>query len=57
MTATIERTGIRHLLCMVEGAGDRGRTLENVARLGAEVLPSVRRAVGLAGQDAAAGTA
>jgi hypothetical protein len=57
MTATIERTGIRHLLCMVEGAGDRGRTLENIARLGAEVLPSVRRAAGLAGQDAAAGTA
>jgi len=57
MTATIERTGIRHLLCMVEGAEDRGRTQENIARLAAEVLPSVRRAPGLAGQDAAAGTA
>jgi alkanesulfonate monooxygenase SsuD/methylene tetrahydromethanopterin reductase-like flavin-dependent oxidoreductase (luciferase family) len=43
MTATIETTGIRHLLCMAEGGGNRGRTLENIARLGAEVLPAVRR--------------
>jgi alkanesulfonate monooxygenase SsuD/methylene tetrahydromethanopterin reductase-like flavin-dependent oxidoreductase (luciferase family) len=43
MAATVERTGIRHLLCMVEGGGDRGRTLENIARLGAAVLPAVRR--------------
>jgi len=51
MTATIERTGIRHLLCLVEGGGDRARTLENIARLGGEVLPEVRRhAAGPAGQ-------
>ena len=34
-----ERTGIRHMLLMVEGAGDRVRTLENIARFGTEVLP------------------
>jgi hypothetical protein len=51
MAATIERTGIRHLLCLVEGGGDRARTLENIARLGGEVLPEVRRrAAGLAGR-------
>jgi alkanesulfonate monooxygenase SsuD/methylene tetrahydromethanopterin reductase-like flavin-dependent oxidoreductase (luciferase family) len=46
MTATIESTGIRHLLCMVEGGGGRSRTLENIARLGTEVLPAVRRGLG-----------
>jgi hypothetical protein len=39
MTATVQRTGIRHLICMVEGAGDLVRVRENIARLGAEVLP------------------
>jgi alkanesulfonate monooxygenase SsuD/methylene tetrahydromethanopterin reductase-like flavin-dependent oxidoreductase (luciferase family) len=33
------RTGIRHLIMMVEGAGTRTRTLDNIARLGDEVLP------------------
>ncbi|MFI7626988.1 LLM class flavin-dependent oxidoreductase [Microbispora rosea] len=42
ITATAARTGLRHLILMVEGAGDRARTLENIARLGAEVLPAVR---------------
>jgi alkanesulfonate monooxygenase SsuD/methylene tetrahydromethanopterin reductase-like flavin-dependent oxidoreductase (luciferase family) len=37
--AHAERTGIRHLLMMVEGTGDRDRTLDNIARLGHEVLP------------------
>lgn len=46
MAATIERTGIRHLLCMVEGAGDPARTRENIARLGAEVLPVLRQRFG-----------
>ncbi|WP_432927583.1 LLM class flavin-dependent oxidoreductase [Microbispora sp. CA-135349] len=45
ITATVARTGLRHLILMVEGAGDRARTLENIARLGAEVLPAVRQAV------------
>jgi alkanesulfonate monooxygenase SsuD/methylene tetrahydromethanopterin reductase-like flavin-dependent oxidoreductase (luciferase family) len=44
--ASIERTaaatGLRHLILMVEGAGDHARTLENIRRLGAEVLPRVR---------------
>ena len=39
MTATMRRTGIRHLICMVEGAGDPAAVQENIARLGAEVLP------------------
>ena len=43
MAATIERTGVRHLLCLVEGGGELTRTLENIARLGADVLPAVRR--------------
>lgn len=36
---TIERTGVRRLLLMVEGAGNPQGTLDNIARLGAEVLP------------------
>jgi alkanesulfonate monooxygenase SsuD/methylene tetrahydromethanopterin reductase-like flavin-dependent oxidoreductase (luciferase family) len=39
MAATARRTGIGHLLCMVEGAGDPAAVQENIARLGAEVLP------------------
>jgi hypothetical protein len=39
MTATMRRTGIEHLICMVEGAGDPAAVQENIARLGAEVLP------------------
>ncbi|WP_169948998.1 LLM class flavin-dependent oxidoreductase [Microbispora sp. H11081] len=42
IATTAARTGLRHLILMVEGAGDRVRTLENIARLGAEVLPAVR---------------
>jgi alkanesulfonate monooxygenase SsuD/methylene tetrahydromethanopterin reductase-like flavin-dependent oxidoreductase (luciferase family) len=42
LTATAERTGVRHFILMVEGAGDHHRTVENVARLGAEVLPGLR---------------
>ncbi|MFF5205117.1 LLM class flavin-dependent oxidoreductase [Streptosporangium sp. NPDC000396] len=39
---TAEATGLRHLILMVEGAGDRARTLDNIRRLGADVLPRVR---------------
>jgi alkanesulfonate monooxygenase SsuD/methylene tetrahydromethanopterin reductase-like flavin-dependent oxidoreductase (luciferase family) len=39
LLATAERTGIRRILLMVEGAGDSRRTRENIARLGAEVVP------------------
>jgi alkanesulfonate monooxygenase SsuD/methylene tetrahydromethanopterin reductase-like flavin-dependent oxidoreductase (luciferase family) len=35
-------TGIEHVLLMVEGTGDRARTLENIRRIGAEVLPALR---------------
>jgi len=42
MATTIARTGLRHLVLMVEGAGDPARTQENIARLGAEVLPALR---------------
>jgi len=37
-----ERTGIRHVIAMVEGTGDRDRTLANIDRLGADVLPRLR---------------
>jgi alkanesulfonate monooxygenase SsuD/methylene tetrahydromethanopterin reductase-like flavin-dependent oxidoreductase (luciferase family) len=40
---TAGRTGVRRLILLVEGAGDHARTMENVARLGREVLPLVRR--------------
>jgi luciferase-like monooxygenase len=39
LTSTICRTGIDHVILLVEGAGDRARTLENIIRLGAEILP------------------
>jgi alkanesulfonate monooxygenase SsuD/methylene tetrahydromethanopterin reductase-like flavin-dependent oxidoreductase (luciferase family) len=39
MAATARHTGITHLLCMVEGSGDPAAVQENIARLGAEVLP------------------
>jgi len=42
LAATAQRTGIDHLILMVEGAGDRGRTVENIIRLGTEVLPVLR---------------
>ncbi|MGN9837343.1 LLM class flavin-dependent oxidoreductase [Nonomuraea sp. H19] len=40
---TAERTGIGHLILMVEGLGDHRRTVANIRRFGAEVLPLVRR--------------
>jgi alkanesulfonate monooxygenase SsuD/methylene tetrahydromethanopterin reductase-like flavin-dependent oxidoreductase (luciferase family) len=39
MAATVRRTGIRHLICMVEGSGEPAAVRDNIARLGAEVLP------------------
>jgi hypothetical protein len=38
---TSEVTGIEQLILMVEGIGDHERTLENIRRLGEEVLPRV----------------
>jgi alkanesulfonate monooxygenase SsuD/methylene tetrahydromethanopterin reductase-like flavin-dependent oxidoreductase (luciferase family) len=45
LAATAERTGIGHYLLMVEGTGRPARTLETVARLGAEVAPLFGAAV------------
>jgi alkanesulfonate monooxygenase SsuD/methylene tetrahydromethanopterin reductase-like flavin-dependent oxidoreductase (luciferase family) len=42
LATTARRTGIGHFILMVEGAGDRARTLANIARLGTEVLPHLR---------------
>ena len=42
LTDAITGSGIRHLLLMVEGAGDPAATVENIARLGAEVIPRLR---------------
>lgn len=36
------RTGLRHMILMLEGAGSQQRTLENIARFGVEVLPAVK---------------
>ncbi len=41
LTATAERTGIRRFALLVEGSGDRAGTVDNIARLGAEVLPQL----------------
>ncbi|WP_344460633.1 LLM class flavin-dependent oxidoreductase [Kitasatospora kazusensis] len=41
LLATAERTGIRRFALLSEGSGDRAATLENIARLGAEVLPQL----------------
>lgn len=39
LAASAERTGVRRFLLMVEGAGDHDRTMESIARIGAEVAP------------------
>lgn len=38
LCASAERTGIGNVLLMVEGTGDRPRTLETIRRIGAEVV-------------------
>lgn len=40
---TAETTGVEHVVLMVEGLGEHRRTLENIRRFGAEVLPLLRR--------------
>jgi alkanesulfonate monooxygenase SsuD/methylene tetrahydromethanopterin reductase-like flavin-dependent oxidoreductase (luciferase family) len=42
LLASARHTGIEHTIMMVEGAGDRERTLANITRLGTEVLPLLR---------------
>jgi alkanesulfonate monooxygenase SsuD/methylene tetrahydromethanopterin reductase-like flavin-dependent oxidoreductase (luciferase family) len=39
LSSAIAGTGVRHLLLLVEGAGDPAATVENIRRLGAEVIP------------------
>jgi alkanesulfonate monooxygenase SsuD/methylene tetrahydromethanopterin reductase-like flavin-dependent oxidoreductase (luciferase family) len=41
LAATAERTGITRFALLVEGSGDLAATLENVSRLGADVLPEL----------------
>ncbi|PRX49348.1 alkanesulfonate monooxygenase SsuD/methylene tetrahydromethanopterin reductase-like flavin-dependent oxidoreductase (luciferase family) [Prauserella shujinwangii] len=41
---SIDRTGIEHVVMLVEGGGTRERTLANIDRLGTEVLPLLRDA-------------
>jgi len=38
----VARTGIRHILLMAEGAGDPAATVENITRLGTQVLPRLQ---------------
>ncbi|RAY15774.1 LLM class flavin-dependent oxidoreductase [Actinomadura craniellae] len=45
LVTTARRTGVREVILLVEAAGSHERTLENITRLGAEVLPRVRAAV------------
>lgn len=42
LRASADRTGIRHVIMLVEGTGSREGTLADIARLGAEVLPRLR---------------
>lgn len=44
LAATSERTGITRFALLVEGSGDLAATVENVRRLGCEVLPRLTRA-------------
>ncbi|MEJ3652943.1 LLM class flavin-dependent oxidoreductase [Actinomycetes bacterium KLBMP 9759] len=46
LSATLRMTGLQRVAFLVEGAGDPERTLENVRRLGAEVLAPLRSAPG-----------
>jgi hypothetical protein len=42
LAETARRTGIDHFILLVEGTGDLTRTLHNIARIGAEVIPLLR---------------
>jgi alkanesulfonate monooxygenase SsuD/methylene tetrahydromethanopterin reductase-like flavin-dependent oxidoreductase (luciferase family) len=42
LTSTAQQTGVTHQILLVEAAGSRDRTLENITRLGAQVLPQAR---------------
>jgi alkanesulfonate monooxygenase SsuD/methylene tetrahydromethanopterin reductase-like flavin-dependent oxidoreductase (luciferase family) len=42
LTDAIDSTGVRHILLMAEGAGDPAATVENISRLGTQVLPRLQ---------------
>jgi alkanesulfonate monooxygenase SsuD/methylene tetrahydromethanopterin reductase-like flavin-dependent oxidoreductase (luciferase family) len=42
LAETAQKTTIDHFILLVEGTGDRTRTLENITRLGTEVIPLLR---------------
>jgi hypothetical protein len=42
----VDRTGIRHILLMVEGTGELRRTVETIERVGSEVVPRLGSAAG-----------
>jgi hypothetical protein len=42
LAASARRSGIRRLLLMVEGTGQLPQTLATIARLGAEVIPTLK---------------
>ncbi|NKZ07077.1 LLM class flavin-dependent oxidoreductase [Actinomadura latina] len=44
LLAMVGRTGIRHLILLVDAAGSREAALGNIARLGSDVLPRLRAA-------------
>src|SRR6266550_2496594 len=39
LTASVDRTGIRHILLMLEGTGQLRRTVETIERVGSQVVP------------------
>lgn len=42
LETSLRRTGVSHVIMMVEASGTPEGTLENIARIGAEVLPALR---------------
>jgi alkanesulfonate monooxygenase SsuD/methylene tetrahydromethanopterin reductase-like flavin-dependent oxidoreductase (luciferase family) len=46
LTVTMERTGLRHVLVMLEAPAERQQTLENIERFATEVLAKLPRVAG-----------
>jgi hypothetical protein len=42
LAGAIDSTGVWHILLMAEGAGDPAATVDNITRLGTQVLPRLR---------------
>ena len=43
LETSLRRTGVAHVVMLVEASGTPEGTCENIARIGAEVLPALRR--------------